>query len=155
VDYRVLNLATVKNQSPLPFSVYTLDHVREDRIFMKLHIRSSYIHNRQKEGDKYKKAFRIQYGQFECLVVAFSLPHDPVGLQCYINDCLRRYIDHFAVCNCVKILIYSTHDKKQEEHVRQVLHRLNEFGLYCITVNCQFEFRKSVSWGLISVRGFP
>jgi hypothetical protein len=49
----------------------------------------------------------------------------------YVHDCLRPYIDHFAVCCLEDILIYSSNEKEHEEYVHKVLQRLGEFGLYC------------------------
>jgi hypothetical protein len=42
------------------------------------------------------------------------------------------------VCYLDDILIYSTNEKEHEEHVRKVLERLREFGLYCKAEKCQF-----------------
>jgi len=68
----------------------------------------------------------------------FGLTDAPATFQFYINDCLRPYIDDFAVCYLDDILIYSTNEKDHEEHVRQVLQRLKEFGLFCKAEKCQF-----------------
>ena len=42
VDYRALNLGTVKNRYPLPLISELLDRVREARIFTKLDLRNAY-----------------------------------------------------------------------------------------------------------------
>jgi len=57
----------------------------------------------------------------------------------YINDCLRPYIDDFAVCYLEDILIYLTNQKEHEEHVPHVLQWLREFCLYCKGEKCQFQ----------------
>jgi hypothetical protein len=115
-----------------------LDRVREARIFTKLDLRGAYNLIRIKEGDKYKTAIQTRYGQFEYRVMPFGLTNAPATFQSYIDDCLRPYIDDFAVCYLDDILIYSTNEKEHEEHVRQVLQRLKEFGLYCKAEKCQF-----------------
>jgi len=56
VDYRRLNLATVKNRYPLQLFSEMLDHLREGRIFTKLDIRGAYNPIRIKEGDECKSA---------------------------------------------------------------------------------------------------
>jgi hypothetical protein len=68
----------------------------------------------------------------------FGLTNAPATFQAYIDDCLRPYIDDFAVCYLDDILIYSTNEKEHEDHVRKVLQRLQEFGLYCKAEKCQF-----------------
>jgi hypothetical protein len=138
VNYCALNKATVKNRYPLPLISEMLDHVREARIFTKLDLRGAYNLIRIKEGDEYKPAFRTRYGQFEYQVMPFGLTNAPATFQSYIDDCLRPYIDDFAVCYLDDILFYSANEKEHEEHVRQVLQGLKEFGLYCKAEKCQF-----------------
>jgi len=115
-----------------------LDRVREARIFTKLDLCWAYNLTRIKEGNEYKTAFRTRYGQFEYQVMPFGLPNALDTFQSYIDDCLRPNIDNFAVCYLDDILIYSANEKEHEEHVRQVLQRLKEFGLYCKAEKCQF-----------------
>ena len=52
MDYRALNLATVKNRYPLPLISERLEHVREARIFTKLDLCGAYHLIRIKEGDE-------------------------------------------------------------------------------------------------------
>ena len=81
VDYRALNLATVKNRYPLQLISEMLDRVREARIFTKLDLRGAYNLIRIKEGDEYKTAFRTSYGQFEYRVMPFGLRNAPATFQ--------------------------------------------------------------------------
>jgi len=68
----------------------------------------------------------------------FSLTTAPATVQCYIDDCLRPYMDNFVVCHLDDILIYSANEKEHEDQVHQVLQRLKELGLYCKAGKCQF-----------------
>jgi hypothetical protein len=68
----------------------------------------------------------------------FGLTNAPATFQSYIDDCLQPYIDDFAVSYLDNILIYSTHEKEREVHLRQVLKRLRELGLKCKAEKCQF-----------------
>jgi len=86
VDYRALNLATVKNRYPLPLISEMLDHVPEARIFTKLDLRGAYNLIRIKEGDKYKTALGTRYGQFEYRVMPFGLTNPQATFQSYIED---------------------------------------------------------------------
>jgi len=138
VDYRALNLGTVKNRYPLPLISEMLDRVRGARIFIRLDLRNAYHHIRIKEGDEYRTAVRTRYGHFEYRVMPFGLTNAPASFQGYIDDCLRPSIDDFTVCCLDDILIYSTNEKEHEEHVRKVLERLREFGLYCKAEKCVF-----------------
>jgi hypothetical protein len=142
VDYRDLDLGTVKHRYPLPLISELLDRVREARIFTKLDLRNAYHLIRIKEGDEFKTAFRTRYGQFEYQVMPFGLTNTAAKFQDYIDDCLQPYIDDFTVCYLDDILIYSTNDQGHEDHVRKVLQRLQEFGLYCTAEKCQFGVRE-------------
>jgi hypothetical protein len=115
-----------------------LDRVRKARIFTKLDLCGAYNLIRIKEGDEYTTAFRTRYGQFEYRVRLFGLPNAPAMFQSYNDDCIRPYIDDFAVYYLDNILIYLTNKKNHKEHVREVLQRLKKFGLYCKAEKCQF-----------------
>jgi hypothetical protein len=154
VDYRALNLGTVKNRYPLPLISELLDRVREVRIFTKLDLRNAYHLIRIKEEDEFKTAFRTRYGQFEYQVMPFGLTNAPATFQAYIDDCLRPYIDDFTVCYLDDILIYSTNEKEHEDHVRKVLQRLQEFGLYCKAEKCQFGVREVGFLGFVINSGW-
>jgi hypothetical protein len=138
IDYRALDKVTVKNRYPLPFMSEMLDCVREARIFSKLDLRGVYNLIRTKEGKECKTAFQTRYGQFQCEVLPFGLTNAPATFQSYIDDCLRPYIDDFAVSYPDDILIYSASRKEHEAHVRQVMQQLKECGLYCKAEKGQF-----------------
>jgi hypothetical protein len=53
------------------------------------------------------------------------------------------------VCYLDDILIYSTNEKEHEDHVRKVLQRLREFGLYCKAEKCQFRVREAGFLGFV------
>jgi len=65
VEYRALNLGTVKNRYPVPPISELLDRVHEARIFTKLKVRNAYHLIRGKESDEFKTAIRTRYAQFE------------------------------------------------------------------------------------------
>jgi len=142
VYYRALILATVKNRHPLLLISELLDEVREARIFTKLDFRNAYHLIRIQTGDEFKTAFRTCYSQFEYQVMPFQLTNAPATFHAYIDDCLRPYIDDFTVCYLDDILIYSTNEKEQEDHVPKVLQHLQEFGLYCKAEKSQFGVRE-------------
>jgi hypothetical protein len=142
VDYRALNLGTEKNRYPLPLISELLDRVHEAQIFTELDLRNTYHLIRIKEGDEIKTAFRTRYGQFEYRAMPFQLTNALATFQAYIDDCLRPYIDDFTVSYLDDILIYSTKEKEHEDHVRQVLQRLQELGLYCNAEKCQFRVQE-------------
>jgi len=74
--------------------------------------------------------------------MSFGLTNAPARFQAHIDDCLRPYIDDFNVYYLDDILIYSTNEKEHEDHIRKVLQRLQEFGLYCKAEKCQMGVRE-------------
>ena len=61
---------------------------------------------RIKEGDKWKTAFRNQYGHFEYPVMLFGLSNAPASFQGYINKILAEKLNIFVIVYLNDILIY-------------------------------------------------
>jgi len=138
VDYRALNLATIKNRYPLPLISEQLDRLPEAQIFSKLDLRNAYHLIRIKKGDEYETALQSRYCQFEYRVLPFGLTNAPATFQSYIDDCLRAFFDDFAVSYIDDILMNSTDEKEHGEHARKVPERIRELRLYCKAEKRQF-----------------
>jgi len=137
VDYRALNSGAIKNRYPLPLISEMCDRLRGAQIITELDLPNTYHLIPIMEGDEYKTACQTRYSQFKYQGMPFGLTNALEHFQSYIDDCLRPYIDDFTLCNLDDILIYSTNENEHEEHVRKVLERLREFGLYCKGEECQ------------------
>jgi hypothetical protein len=149
VDYRGLNQITIKNRCPLPLITETLDKLKGAKIYTKIDIYGAYNRIRIKEGDEWKTAFRTRYGHFEYLVMPFGLTNAPATFQAYINDTLREFLDEFCVVYLDDILIYSKNRKEHIQHVKKVLAKLREAGLYANTSKCEFFTSKTEFLGYI------
>ena len=71
-----------------------------------------------REGDKWKTAFRIQYGHFKYQVMSFGLTNAPVSFQGYINKIFAEKLDIFVIVYLDDILIYT--DDNENSHVTAV-----------------------------------
>jgi hypothetical protein len=60
----------------------------------------------------------------------FGLTNTPAVFQYMMNDIFQEYLDHFVVIYLDDILIYSKNEEEHEHHVRLVLEKLQERGLY-------------------------
>jgi transposase InsO family protein len=138
VDYRGLNKITIKNRYPLPLIPETIDRLHRAKVFTKLDLRSAFNLIRIKEGDEWKTAFRTRYGHFECLVMPFGLTNAPASMQHFVNDVFRDILDVFVVVYIDDILIYSQNPEEHQNHVRRVLERLIENGLYVKAEKSEF-----------------
>jgi hypothetical protein len=135
-------------------SVVILDQMRGARVFTKLDLRGAYNLIRIKEGNKYTTAFRPRYGQYEYRVMQFGPTNAPATFQSYMDDCLRPYLNDFAVTHLDDRLIYSKSQQEHEKHVKLVLKRLGKFGLYCKAEKCEFPVPKVGFLGyIISANG--
>src|SRR5205814_1755364 len=142
VDYRALNRLTIKNRYPLPLIPGLLDHVKGATRFTRLDLPTAYHLLRIAMGDEWKTAFRTRYGHFEYLVMPFGLTNAPATFQSYINEVLRTYLDEFCVAYIDDILIYSRTLEERIEHVRKILKKLLEHGLYVKLEKCQFHVQE-------------
>jgi hypothetical protein len=129
----------VNNRYPLPLISEILDRLHGARIFTKLELRNAYHLIRIEEGNESNTTFRTRCGRFEYHVKPFGLSNKPATFEAYIDDCLRPFIDDFAVCFLDDILIYSTDEEEHKEQVQNVLERVREFGLYTNAEKCHFK----------------
>jgi hypothetical protein len=93
-------------------------------------------------GQEWKTAFRCRYGLYEYNVMPFGLCNAPGTFQHFVNDKFRDYLDEFLVIYLDDLLIYSDTLEEHKRHVRLVLKRLQEAGLYVKPQKCQFHATK-------------
>jgi hypothetical protein len=148
VDFWGLNQITKKNQYPLPLISEAIDRLSGARYFTKLDIREACHRLRIAPGDEWKTAFRTRYGHYEYTVVPFGLVNAPTAFQGHINNVLRKHLDQFCIAYLDNIVVYLNSLEEHQEHVRLVLAKLQEAGLYLKLSKCKFE----VQW--ISFVGF-
>ena len=139
VDYRALNKLSKKNRYPLPLISEALDRLAGAAQYTKLDIRSAYNLIRIKEGDEWKTAFRTRYGHYKYQVMPFGLANAPATFQRYMNDALREYLDVFCIAYLDDIIIYTEKGADHALHVRKVLVKLRQHGLYVKLEKCEFS----------------
>ena len=154
VDYRGLNKLTIKNRYPLPLIGQILEQVSNARYFTGLDLRDGYYLLRMAKGEEWKTAFRCRYGLFEYQVMPFGLCNAPGTFQHFTNDTFSDFLDDFLTIYLDDFLIYSRTLKEHKQHVRRVLERLREAGLYVKPQKCQFHVQEVSFLGyLISGKG--
>jgi hypothetical protein len=138
VDYRGLNKVTKKNRYPLPLISRLFKQLGSAKIFTKIDLKGTYNFVQMKEGDEWKTTFRARYDHFEYSIMPFGLINVPVVFQHMMNDIFWEYLDHFVVIYLDDILLYSKNKKEHKHHVRLVLEKLQECGLYAKQNKCLF-----------------
>jgi hypothetical protein len=107
VDYRPLNVVTIKNKCPLPCIDILFDQLAGARVFSKIDLRSGYHQIKIKSSDVPKTAFSTRYGLYEYLVVSFGLTNAPAYFMYLMNSVFMPELDKFIVVFIDDILMYS------------------------------------------------
>ncbi len=149
IDYRGWNHITVKNTYPLPLMSSAFERLQGTSIFTKLDLRNAYHLVRIREGDEWKTAFNTPRGHFEYLVMPFGLSNSPAVFQALVNDVLRDMVDQFIYVYLDDILIFSSSLQEHVQHVRRVLQRLLENGLFVKAEKCAFHAQSVPFLGFI------
>jgi hypothetical protein len=138
IDYRNLNVVTVKNKYPLPRIDDLLDQLKDAKFFSKIDLRSGYHQMKIRPDDIPKTAFITRYGQYEFTVVSFGLTNAPAYFMNLMNKVFMDELDKFVVVFINDILIYSSTAEEHEQHLRVVLEKLRQNQLYAKFSKCDF-----------------
>ncbi|WVZ52365.1 hypothetical protein U9M48_003434 [Paspalum notatum var. saurae] len=154
VDYRPLNVVTVKNKYPLPHIDILFDQLGGATVFSKIDLRSRYHQIKIREEAITKNAFSMRYGHYEYLVMSFGLTNAPAFFMYMMNSVFMNELDKFVVVFIDDILVYSKNKKEHEEHLRIVLSRPREHKLYAKFSKCAFWLKEVAFLGhILSKKG--
>jgi hypothetical protein len=117
VDYRPLNVVTIKNKYPLPHIDVLFDQLVGARVFSKIDLRSGYHQIKIHPCDIPKTIFSARYGVYEYLVISFGLTNTPAYFMYLMNSVLMPELDKFVVVFVDDIPIYS---KNEEDHAKNL-----------------------------------
>ena len=149
IDYRKLNALTRKDPYPIPRIDELLTRVSTAKVFTKLDIRQAFHRIRMDPDSEEYTTFRTRYGSYKCKVLPFGLCNGPATYQRYMNDVLMDYMDDFVMAYLDDILIYSEDPLTHIEHVKKVLTRLREAGLYADIKKSEFHVTRTKYLGYI------
>ncbi|GBG78396.1 hypothetical protein CBR_g26424 [Chara braunii] len=124
IDYRKFNVQTVKNTDPLPRIDDLLERLGGATYFSKLDLKSGYHQIEIQPQDRYKTAFKMQYGHFEWVVMPFGLTNAPATFKAAMTTKFRDLLDRFVLIYLDDILVYSRTLDELLVHLREVLDRL-------------------------------
>ena len=138
MDYRPLNVVTIKNKYPLPRIDLLFDQLVGARVFSKIDLRSGYHQIKIRPNDIPKTAFSTRYGLYEYLVMSFGLTNAPAYFMYLMNSVFMIELDKFVVVFIDDILIYSRNEEEHATHLRVVLQHLRDHQLYAKFSKCEF-----------------
>jgi hypothetical protein len=87
-------------------------------------------------------AFRTRYGHFKYTIVSFGLANAPAAFQGYVNWVLRDCWDICCIAYLNDIVVYSNTQEVHTQHVRAVLEKLHDAGLYFKPSKCGFNAQR-------------
>jgi hypothetical protein len=128
IDFRRLNKASAKKKYPLPKIDDLFDHLRGEKIFSKIELRSGYHQVRINEGDISNTNFRTIYGHYKFVVMSFGLTNALVIFMCLMNGILINYMDKFVIVFLDDIFIPSW--RRKVNNILMVLQVIRENKLY-------------------------
>jgi hypothetical protein len=121
VDYRSLNVVTIKNEYSLPCINILFDQLAGAQMFSKIDLHSGYHQIKIRAEDIPKTAFTTGYGLSEYLVMSFGLMDKLAHLMYLMNSIFMPELDKFVMVFIDDIIVYSKSMKEHEEHLRIVL----------------------------------
>jgi hypothetical protein len=124
VDYRPLNVITIKNKYPLPRIDILFDQLAGDHVFSMIDLRSGYHQIKIRAKDIPKTAFSVRYGLYKYLVMSFGLTNAPAHFMYLMNSVFIPELDKFVIAFIDDILVYSNTMEEHKEHLRIVLQQL-------------------------------
>jgi hypothetical protein len=121
VDYRPLNVVTIKNKYPLPCIDILFDQLTGVKVFSKVDLRLGYHQIKIRLEDVPKTAFSTRYELYEYLVMLFGLTNAPAHFMYLMNFMFMPELDKFVVVFIDNILIYSKSEEEHAQHLRVIL----------------------------------
>ncbi|GBG76158.1 hypothetical protein CBR_g21907, partial [Chara braunii] len=138
IDYRGLNVITVKNREPLPRIDNLLERVQGCRYFSKIDLKSGYHQIAIRSEDQHKTAFQTRYDLYEFVVMPFGLCNAPGTFQHVMNRIFHDYLDKFVIVYLDDILIFSKNVKEHVAHLEKVLSLLRQHKFKINGEKCEF-----------------
>ena len=140
MDYRMLNLQTVRDKFPTPTAADLIARTRGARLLSKIDLHSGFHQLRIREEDIHKTAFVTPMGQYEFVTAPFGLSSTPSAFQRLMSFVLEEHIrGGYCAVYCDDIAVWSNSDCPLEhlDKLERVLASLREHQLLAKGSKCE------------------
>lgn len=145
IDYRKLNLQTIKDAYPLPNLEESFSALTGSRWFSVLDLKSGYYQIQMCEEDKPKTAFVTPLGFWEFNQMPQGVTNAPSTFQRLMERCMGDLHLKEVLVFLDDLIIFSDTLEEHERRLLRVLDRLREYGLKLSPEKCRF-FQTSVRY---------
>jgi len=140
IDFRDLNLATPKDECPMPVAEMLIDSAVGYEYLSILDGYSGYNQKYIVEEDVSKTAFRCPgaLGCYEWIVMSFGLKNAGACYQRAMNSMFHDFIGKFMQIYIDDIVVKSFAEKDHLDHLQRSFERMRKFGLKMNPLKCAF-----------------
>lgn len=154
IDYRKLNLQTIKDAYALPNLEEAFSALSGSKWFSVLDLKSGYYQIEIEESDKQKTAFVCPLGFWEFNRMPQGITNAPSTFQSLMEKCMGHMNLKEVLVFIDDLIIFSSSLEEHEQRLKRVLQRLRDYGLKLAPEKCKF-FQTSVKYlgHVVSERG--
>lgn len=145
IDYRNLNLQTVRDAYPLPNLEESLSALAGSKWFTVLDLKSGYYQTEMDEADKAKTTFVTPMGFWEFNRMPLGVTNAPSTFQRLMEKSMGDLHLKEVLVFLDDLTVFSDTLDEHEQRLLRVLHRLKEYGLKLSPEKCKF-FQTSVKY---------
>lgn len=145
IDYRKLNLQTIKDAYAQPKLEDTFIALSGSEWFSVLDLKSGYYQIEMEELDKCKLAFVCPLGFWEFNRMPQGVTNAPSTFQPLMEKCMAEMNLKEVLVFIDDLIVYAPTLEEHEKRLMKVLQRLKEFGLKLSVEKCEF-FQRSVKY---------
>jgi len=138
IEYRKLNLMTVKDAYPIPRMDECIDSIGDARVFSTVDCNAGYWQIPVAEEDKHLTAFTCHSGAWPCVRLPFGLGNAPATFQRAMDMILAGVKWQICLVYLDDVIVFSSSPEKHLQHLDEVLTRLGKAGVILKAAKCHF-----------------
>jgi len=145
IDYRRLNLMTVKDAYPIPRMEECLDSPGDAGVFSTLDCNAGYWQIPVSEEDKHLTGFSCHSGAWKCVRLPFGLCNAPATFQRAMDMILAGIKWQICLAYLYDVIVFSRCPEEHLQHLDEVLTRQGYAGVTLKAAKCHF-FQEEVEY---------